>query len=340
MKLNLRTLLIISTLMAAVLACSLGGGSSSTENRQATVDAISQSILSTATVTAEYAANPGAPVQTVAAQATARSEEIIATQAAQASASEEIQSATATAFSPMIKELERYGIDPTKGRPGWIHPPTTIEIDGYRQYDYANEFLNTVVEDFVVSADITWNTQYGGSGCGFVLRSDGKEDVWNQYVAVITRGSSGHMVFGTMADGEVVNVRDAYAYGIDPEFDWKNDTTNRLTVVGRGQTFSIYSNGTHLGDIDPSVPPKEPLLPDPPPAPPPGNPKAMAAYIQAKGEYDNVVGKIRGNYHARLRILQDADTVFDRGFVAMVALADSGKTTCDFDNAWLWLIEE
>jgi hypothetical protein len=331
-----RSMVILLSVVGTILACSMGSGGQA--DLQATAQYINNAVVATSTLVAQNTSDPNASAQAAAAQATSQAENIIATQAAQAALDEQQLSATATAFAPVAAELTQYGIDPSDGRPGWMHPPVNIEVEGYRQYDYANQFLNTIVEDFVISADITWNTQYGGSGCGFVLRSDGNEDAYNQYVAVITRGSSGHMLFGVMADGEVVNARDIYAYGIDPQFDWKNDTTNRLTVVGRGQTFTVYTNGVKLGDIDPSEPPPEPLIPPPPPPPPPGS-GGMAAYIKAKAEYDNAVSKIRSNYHARLRMLQAADVVYDRGFVAMVALAESGRATCQFDNAWLWLLE-
>jgi hypothetical protein len=336
-KINRRLLILILLLTISLQAC-FGVGSIDNE-RQATVQAMQEQIQATATSDAIYAANPDSAVQTAEARATASAGDLLATQAAQQAFSDEIRAATATAFSPMIADLTTYGLDESSGRPGWIHPPVTVNAEGYRQYGYANQFLNTVAQDFAVSADITWNTDYGNSGCGFILRSDGNEEDGNHYAVVITRGSSGHALLATMAEGEVVNVRDLYAYGLDPEFDWKNDTTNRLTVVARGQKFSIYTNGTLLGELDPSEPPPGPLLP-PAPSPPIGNnPIARAAYMRAKAEYDSVVQKIRGNYAARLKILQDSDTIYERGFIALVALNESGSTTCQFDNAWLWLIE-
>jgi hypothetical protein len=34
-----------------------------------------------------------------------------------------------------------------------------------------------------------------------------------------------------------------------------------------------------------------------------------------------------------------SDDEFDLGFVAMVALSESGLTTCQFDNSWMWVLE-
>ncbi len=335
-----RTSILLPALILALALQACVAGNAPDENRQATLQAMEIQVQSTATTNAVFDENPDAPIQTAAARATQSGENLLATQSAQQAFSEEVRAATATAFSPIVNNLSKYDVDPAKGRPGWIHPPVTIEADGYHSYGYANQYLNTVAQDFAVSADITWNTQFGNSGCGFVLRSDGNEEAANQYVVVITRGSSGHALLGTMADGELVNARDLYAYGLDDLFDWQNDTTNRLTVVARGQKFSLYTNDTLLGELDPSEPPKQPYIPPPPPPPGTNNAAALAAYARAKAKYNSAVSKIQSNYNARLKILQDSDTIYERGFIAMVAATESGRATCHFDNAWLWLIEQ
>ena len=62
------------------------------------------------------------------------------------------------------------------------------------------------------------------------------------------------------------------------------------------------------------------------------------AYAAAKNEYDRAVGEIWANYNDRQEVYEDHGTEFPRGFIAMVALAESGYTDCKFDNTWLWLI--
>jgi hypothetical protein len=86
-------------------------------------------------------------------------------------------------------------------------------------------------------------------------------------LAILTRVASGHVLFGTMAKGQVVTGQDIYAYNIDPAFDWQNNATNRFTVVGRGNRFFLYTNGTFIGEIDPSAPPEMPPLPPEPEKP-------------------------------------------------------------------------
>lgn len=326
-------------LVGVLSACGLGANSTDSA-RQATIEAISGEVRGTATVEAATNLNPNAPIETAQAEATVRSQALDATQAAQAALDDESRAATATAFAPFVADLPKYGVDPSEGRPGWIHPPVTLEVDGYMSYDYINNFIATVAQDFVVSADITWNTQYGTSGCGFVLRSNGNKNALSQYMTILTRGASGHVLFVTMVDGNVVGGKDIYAYGLDPNFQWENNVTNRLTVVGRGDMFSIYSNDTLIGEIDPSTPISLPAIPPPPQQPPNvGDVDAMNLYRKQVAEQQAVATQITADYQARQREANSTDKLFERGFVAMVVLSESGRSVCTFDNTWLWLIE-
>lgn len=332
-----------ATLLLLGLTVFLGGCGTPASDvaEQSTLDAISAYVRLTSTAVAAQQQNPNASIETAQAEATAQAQGVAGTQAAVGALSAEDQAATATAIAPILAELPKYGVDPAAGRVGWIHPPVTLEVEGFMQYDYINYFISTIAADFVVSADITWDAIGSASGCGFVLRSDGNEAALNQYLAIVTRVASGHVLFGTMAKGEVVTGQDIYAYNIDPAFDWQNEATNRFTVVGRGNRFWIYTNGTLVGEIDPSAPPFLPPLPPEPEAPvDTSNAEAMAAYLLKKAEHEAVVEQIRADFRARQQAFKNADTVFDRGFVAMVALSQSGrKGVCQFDNAWLWLME-
>ena len=337
---NPTRLLVLSLFVFVYLlsACTLAG--SPTTEREATIEAISEEVRITATARAVSDLNPDAVVATAQARATSQAQSLVSTQAAQAALGEEARAATATAFAPYIAKLPKYGVDPSRGRPGWIHPSVTLEVDAYMSYDYVNNFLATVAQDFVVSSDITWSTQYGTSGCGFVLRSDGNKDALNQYMVIVTRGASGHVIFATMVDGDVVGGKDIYAYGRDPNFQWGNNVTNRLTVVGRGNIFSIYSNDTLIGEIDPSTPQSLPAIPPIPKQPAnTGDVKAMNLYKKQLAEQQAVATQIVADYNARRRATANADKIFERGFVAMAVLSESGRSICTFDNTWLWLIE-
>lgn len=335
---NLRLVLLPLLLIGLLSACGTGGESDPA--RQSTLDAISASVLGTATAEAGFQQNPAASIETAQALATAQGQSFLATQAAGSVLSEEARAATASAEAPIIAELSNYGVDPSAGRVGWIHPPETLEVEGFMQYDYVNYFLATLAGDFVISADITWDAIGSESSCGFVMRSDGNEAAMNTYLATISRVASGHFLFLTIAKGEMVTGQVMYANGRDPAFDWQNGATNNLTVVGRADHFWIYTNGTLIGEVDPGEPPQLNLPPKPEPPADTSNVEAMAEYALKQAEYDREVQQVTAEYRARLRALEDADTNFERGFMALVALSRAGtKATCQFDNAWLWLID-
>jgi len=329
--------LALFLLLIIALACNFS--SSTQSNVEATAQALGESVLQTATAAASGEISSDESVATAQVEATEQSIANVATQTAEAIIDEEGAAATAQVVEPIRSELPKYGVDPNQGELAWIHPPEVLELEGYQQFDYANQFLGTVAKDFVVSADITWNTDFGTSGCGFVLRSDGDQEAPNQYMSLATRGSSGHVIFATVVDGEIVTGRDIYAYGLDPNFDWRNDTTNRLTIVGQGNEFFVYTNDTLIGEIDPSAPPPQPYIPPPPEEPADlSDAAAVEKFQKEKQEYDEVVKQIRADHSARVSSFEPEETIFEKGFIAFVAASESGTTTCKFDNAWLWLI--
>lgn len=262
----------------AALAC---GG---TSRVQQTADAISAALYMTAT--AGGGAGPADSAATAQAEATANSLRVGLTQTAQSMSAEQASAAGTATAAPFGQELAQYGVDSARGRLAWVHPPIALDVEGYQVSDYVNYFIATVHQNFVVSTDLTWNTTTGLAGCGFVLRSNGDEESLDEYLLIASRGGNGTVNFIVQQDsafsGE--NTVSLDAGSLDPNFQFQNDTTNRLAVVAEGNTFTIYTNGVQLGTI--------------------------------------------------------TDNMYDRGFVAMAALSESGRTHCEFNNSWLWVLDE
>ena len=336
-KLIVRLLLLVVLLTAPALACNAPGGQ---ETPDLTLQALEQSVAGTQTAQAveEEGENE---LPTVQAQATQTSQAIQATQTAMAGARDVNQLATATVAAPVLAELPTYNVDTTKGQVAWLHPPAKIELDGKNQFGYANDFMQVIAKDFVLAADVTWDTQYGSSGCGFMFRSDGDQNKPNQYMVLATRLGNGHVIFTATADGEMANVHDYYPRLDDRSFSAENGTTNRIAVVGRGNIIEIYTNGVKIGEVDTTQPPPIPVLPKPPAIPTNRNdPVEMNKYQKLLAEYQDMVSQVNTNYGVALNNYKKTQAVYDEGFVAMLGVSESGHTVCQFDNAWLWLIEE
>jgi hypothetical protein len=340
-KTNFSTAIVIGFSLLGMLSLLLQGCGMDTQSdsSNATLTAISLGIAGTATAEKANASNAG-DLATAQAEATQQSQEISATQTAQLADRDETKLATATVSAPIIAELPTYGLDASSGKVGWIHDPLTLDVSGYQQFAYGNDFMNVTAKNFVLAADLTWDTQYGDSGCGFMFRSNGDKQKPDQYMLIATRFANGRVIFTAVADGELANLRHFYPKDADRSFQWQNGTTNRIAIVARDNLIEIYTNRVKIGEIDTTQPPKQPILP-PKPAPPidktdiPG----QNLYEDQLEEYQNIIQQSQANFQIAKTNFQEGKSVFTDGFLSMLAVTQGGRTECKFDKAWLWLLE-
>jgi hypothetical protein len=225
----------LALLVVVSLACADLGGLFGAGSEQATADAFATSIEGTrlasgSTSTAQSAASattralPTTPAPTATLLPT-RTPDTAATAAAEAT------------LTPIRADLAAYGIDPNQGRLAWVHSPKTIELQSYGAQDYVTDFPNIVTRNFVVQADVTWQTWTGLAGCGFVFRADQEQ---NFYGFGIARGALGVSVFDVYRNGRAAG---AWQTQDAPATNWHNGETNRLAVVAIENTFTLFVNG-------------------------------------------------------------------------------------------------
>ena len=334
-----KTLVIVFSLAVLSLLIQGCGTGAQSGSGDATGTALSQAIAGTATAEKADTSNAGS-LATAEAEATRQSQEISATQTAQLADRDEHQLATATVAAPIVAELPTYGLDASSGKVGWIHDPLTLEISGYQQMTFGNDFMNITAKDFVLAADVTWDTQYGDSGCGFMFRSNGDQQKPDGYMLIASRFANGRVVFMALADGEFANLRHFYPKEVDRSFEWQNGTTNRITIVGRDNILEVYTNLVKIGEIDTTQPPKQPILP-PKPQPPLDqmDQNAKQIYEDQLAQYEDIVQQSQINFQVAKTNFEAGKAVFSDGFISMLALTQGGQTTCEFDKAWLWLLE-
>ena len=165
------------------------------------------------TITARFLqqGGSGGEVSTAFANATALSSTITA----QAALNDSSYPATATAAFPVLEELRHYGISPFDGNIAWLHRPVTISLKGPNQFGYANDYPQITARDFVLAADINWNTKLGLAGCGFMFRSDGNKAGANQLMVIISRSAEGSAAYSAMVGGQVINYQNYYPWTKD-----------------------------------------------------------------------------------------------------------------------------
>ena len=332
---------VICLIILIILTFSIQGCGANAQNGSldATVTAISQAIAGTATAEQANASNAG-DLATAQAEATQKHQDISATQTAQLANRDVTKLGTATVAAPIIAELPFYGLDASSGSVGWFHDPLTLDVSGYQQMAYGNDYMNVTAKNFVLAADVTWNTQYGDSGCGFMFRSNGDKQNPDQYMVIATRFANGRVIFSALADGELANMHDFYPRDADRSFQWENDTTNRITIVARDNLIEIYTNRIKIGEVDTSQPPEQIGLPAAPTAPLDSSDTAAQEFYQAQlEEYQQVAQQAQQNFQVATVNYQEGKAEFTDGFLSMLALTQGGRVVCQYDNAWLWILE-
>jgi hypothetical protein len=160
--------------------------------------------------------------------------------------------ATATAAPIIAKidsELKQYGLSTSQGHLGWLHDPVTVNLDSYMAEDIETDYPDVSVTDFVMQADVTWNTTSGLAGCGFVLRAAPDFNHGDSYRFYTIR-------LGPLWDLEyykngkfysnLTGIRDALP------LDDGVDATNTVTAVVQGHQMGLYANGQELATVNDS----------------------------------------------------------------------------------------
>ena len=249
--------------------------------------------------------------------------------------------ALVTPADALKAELQIYGIDPTKGQVGWIHPPASLQTKKAQQALFRIEYPSVVARDFLIAADITWETSLASSGCGFTLRVHGDGPNLNQYLVILPRLVNGYVLFTTMAAGEVANLREIYANGIDPNFSSANGATNRLAVLAQGNILTIYTNQVKLGEVNVTQPPSsQPSLPPTPQPPGLGSSlESIERYDELQRSYVEIAHILEDRYAKVIEVFKRTNPYYEAGYIGLAAVNSTGATRCEFKNAWLWIIE-
>jgi hypothetical protein len=257
-------LLYVSLVLCLLLvAC----GGEATADREATVDALGRAVVLTATA----AADEDVSSQDLQATAEAAATEAVSTiVAVSAEATEAAVTATAEAdaqpptpppappptgpgeLSPdeIGAELVLYGVDPEAADLVWLQPDVVLAGAGLQRFQPGGPVAAVPLADFVLAADIS--RQNEGSACGFSLRADDLSQISAQHLLLIGLGP---LRLETWQDGDLspdgfrgVTFTEA---SNDPQFSLEPGAVNRLAVVARGETFTVYSNGVEVMAVNP-----------------------------------------------------------------------------------------
>ena len=322
-----------------LLSLAAGCGARQPDSMALTLTPLSAAVAGTATAQAENVGGVTDQLSTAVAKATSQSADIYATETARGSLNSASNLATATVIAPVVAELPRYNIDPGRGYVAWVHKPVTIDLNGYQQSGYANDYSQVTAKNFVMAADITWYTFNSLSACGFMFRSNGDRNKPSQYMVIITRFATGYLAFTATVNGENSNMRTFYPPQQDKSFNWLNNSTNRLAIVVNGALIDVYTNGVMIGEIDTTKPPPDSMQ-SPPSFQPPknGTPQQLQEYQNLMGQNGQNISLVQSQMSDAKMNFAKNKPIFSEGLLGFVDVSQSGESKCTFSNGWLFML--
>lgn len=144
--------------------------------------------------------------------------------------------------------LESIGVSTDNGRLAWSSArDITIVADEFNSLLYDDIDSDLALKNFVLSADVTWETETGISGCGFILRAD--DD--------IQRGEQIHFI-ALRLSGLPIWELDLFKFGAfqaslhggaqaSNAISVSNNSTNHFVILARDATITAYANDIRLG---------------------------------------------------------------------------------------------
>ncbi len=160
-----------------------------------------------------------------------------ATQTAEANATAEAMLVTVKA------ELERIGLSADSGKLIYLNPdPGSLKVDSYNTLDFLPFEKGLKGKDFVLHADITWESTSGFVICGLVFRAEPDFENGAQYRFQTIRLSGlpswdieryEYNEWQNTASNMIVK---------SPSIDQENGATNRFTILAQGGTFKVFVN--------------------------------------------------------------------------------------------------
>ncbi len=149
----------------------------------------------------------------------------------------------------IMNDLEPYKISIDQGSLAFYDKDgTTINAEGYNVYYYDNQLTGDLdLANYILKADIGWESTTGLAGCGIIFRSGDDIEKDPQYVFNAMRLSGvpawdlEYLNNGKFESYVTNNVR--YSY----EIDLKQGAVNHYVIVVKGNQMTVYANGKEIG---------------------------------------------------------------------------------------------
>ncbi len=157
--------------------------------------------------------------------------------------------ATKTA-APIVQNIEetfsKYEIDGTGGHLQWFSSESyTIPVTDYNMIIYETNKDAGKVGDFVLKADISWNSTSGLAGCGLVYRSEDESDFSGKYFLQLIRLQNApfwRIDFYDKGTFQKSLTNDKFESVIND----LQDSVNEVVLIAIGGEYTVIINGKKM----------------------------------------------------------------------------------------------
>ena len=169
-----------------------------------------------------------------------------------ATAAVEATQAMAAVISGIEAELQTIGYSTEQGNLAWASEgPEELNITSFNTYDIFPLASGEFLFDFVLKADVTWESTGGLAICGFWFRAE-SDDISAEYYKFQTLRLSGLPLW----DVEYWKFNEHRAT-ISPggkaisssHIDQEQGSTNVYILAAEGNLLTVYANGNRLGQV-------------------------------------------------------------------------------------------
>lgn len=148
--------------------------------------------------------------------------------------------------------LEELSLDPEAGRLAWVsEEPLVLNIADYATHSWAPLAEEEDFSDFVLQADVTWESTGGLALCGFWLRAESYEETSAHYKFITIRLSG--LPLWNLVYWKFDQPQAYLAPGGDANssiyINQDQGATNTYTFVAQGNLLKAYVNGHRLGQM-------------------------------------------------------------------------------------------
>jgi hypothetical protein len=147
-------------------------------------------------------------------------------------------------------ELAELDLVLERGRLAWSSErPVSLSLDTYNTFDNFPLGDGSGFSDFVLKADVTWESSGGLAICGFWLRGESYEEnaARYQFQTIRLSGFPGWDVEYWKLRRWVSNVSPGGQVNTSPHINQDQGATNTVILVADGSLLTVYVNGNRLG---------------------------------------------------------------------------------------------